>query len=146
MEKKHYNTAGRTRLAAYLKQIAAEPPKNAEDIYAGLCRSCSAEGITAPGRSSVYRMLSSLCAEGAVKKFPTGNGDATSVYQHVGEHRHCDAHFHLHCLSCGAVMHLECKCSDEVVEHLFGAHGFSVDRGRSILYGVCAACQQQGEQ
>ena len=143
MEKKHYNTAGRSRLAAYLKQIATEPPKNAEDIYHGLCAFCSAEGASAPGRSSVYRMLSTLCEEGEVTKFPAGSGDNTSVYQHTGGHRHCDSHFHLHCLSCGSVLHLECKCSDEVAEHLFGAHGFCVDRGRSILYGTCAACRKQ---
>jgi Fur family ferric uptake transcriptional regulator len=38
------------------------------------------------------------------------------------------------------VLHLECKCSDEVAEHLLGTHGFTVDRGRSVLYGICAAC------
>ena len=143
MEKKHYQTAGRTRLATYLKQIAAEPPKNAEEIYHGLCRFCSADGISAPGRSSVYRMLSALCEEGEVTKFPAGNGDSTSVYQHVGAHRNCDHHFHLHCLSCGDVLHLECKCSDEVADHLFDTHGFSVDRGRSVLYGICAACSKR---
>lgn len=141
MEKKHYNTAGRTRLAAYLKQVAAEPPKNAEDIYNGLCKTCTAEGSPAPGRSSVYRMLSALCEEGTVTKFPAGNGDGCSVYQHVSTHKHCDSHFHLHCLSCGNVIHLECKCSDDVAEHLLAAHDFCVDRGRSILYGTCAACR-----
>jgi Fur family ferric uptake transcriptional regulator len=139
MEKKHYNTAGRTRLAAYLRQIAVEPPKSAEEIYSGLCLFCTANGADAPGRSSVYRMLSSLCDEGEVTKFPAGNGDS-AVYQHVGAHKDCDRHFHLHCLSCGDVLHLECKCSDEVAEHLLGTHGFTVDRGRSVLYGICAAC------
>ena len=143
MEKKHYRTAGRTRLAAYLRQIAAEPPKNAEEIYNGLCHFCSADGVTAPGRSSVYRMLATLCDEGEITKFPAGNGDNTSVYQHVGAHKHCDRHFHLHCLRCGDVLHLECGCSDEVAAHLLGAHGFTVDRGRSVLYGICAACGKQ---
>ena len=145
MEKKHYNTAGRMRLAGYLKTIAAEPPKSADDIFSGLDATCKAEGCATPGRSSVYRMLSTLCEEGAVRRFPAGNGESGAVYQYVGNHRHCDTHFHLHCLSCGDVMHLECKCSDEVAEHLLSSHGFVVDRGRSVLYGRCAACAAKGE-
>ncbi|MBQ8356677.1 MAG: transcriptional repressor [Clostridia bacterium] len=140
MEKKHYNTAGRTRLAAYLKDIRKQPPQGAEEIYMGLCRSCADEGGGAPGRSSVYRMLASLCEEGEVKKFPVGKDEAGFVYQYVGNEHHCDAHFHLHCLICGNVTHLECDCSKEIFDHLFAAHGFRADRGRSVLYGTCAAC------
>lgn len=140
MKKKRYNTAGRTRLAAYMKQTANEPPQNAEKIYHGLSLACSAEGVPVPGRSSVYRMLGALTETGEVQKFPAGKEESGYIYQHVGIHQHCDAHFHLHCLACGDVTHLECHCSDEVSDHLLAAHGFCVDRGRSVLYGVCAAC------
>lgn len=143
MEKKHYNTGGRIRLCSYLKQVAANPPKNADDIYNGLCSFCTAEGVGAPGRSSVYRMLSELSAEGEVAKFPAGNGESAFVYQYVGAKRGCDHHFHLHCLRCGGVTHLECDCSNEIAEHLQKAHGFEIDRGRSVLYGVCAVCGNQ---
>ena len=145
MNKKHYNTAGRTRLAAYLKQTEHHAPQSAEEIYAGLCRSCSADAEDAPGRSSVYRMLGTLCDEGAVKKFPVSAGESGFVYQYVGNGRHCDTHFHLHCLSCGQVTHLECDCSHSISDHLISSHGFQVDRGRSILYGVCAQCAKRGE-
>ena len=140
MEKKHYNTAGRTRLAAYLKGSTALPPQTAEEIYTGLCATRTDVKDTLPGRSSVYRMLSALCETGEVQKFRAGDRENAYVYQYVGCDRHCDNHLHLHCLSCGSVLHLECKCSDELTEHLLATHGFCVDRGRSVLYGTCATC------
>ena len=131
MEKKQYNTAGRARLLAYLRETAALPPQSAEEIYQGL-----AAKEEAPGRSSVYRMLSTLCERGEVKKFPAESG---FCYQFVGA-RHCEGHFHLQCLSCGKLLHLECGCSEEIGAQLLRAHGFAVDRGKSVLYGICAAC------
>lgn len=143
MEKKHYNTPGRARLAEYLKKFATEPPKSADEIYMGLLGDCSAEGVCAPGRSSVYRMLAVMTEEGEVTKFPAGKGENGFVYQYVGSAHRCGSHFHLHCLSCGNVMHLECACGDEIGGHLLATHGFSVDRGRSVLYGTCAACAKK---
>ena len=136
MEKKHYHTKGRTCLLEYLKKEAAAAPRSAEDIFAALSQMAEA-----PGQSSVYRMLSSLCEAGEVRKFRAGAG---FVYQYVGAGRTCDHHFHLQCLACGEVTHLECRCSDEISAHLFGAHGFSVDRGKSLLYGRCARCAAKG--
>lgn len=145
MNKKHYNTAGRTRLTAYLKQTAQNPPQSAEEIYTGLCKLCADDAEGAPGRSSVYRMLATLSDEGEVKKFPVSTGEGGFVYQYVGTKRHCDAHFHLHCLSCGQVTHLECGCSQNIFDHLFSTHGFRVDQGRSILYGICDTCAKRGD-
>lgn len=140
MEKKQYQTAGRACLVAYLQQNAEKAPQSADEIYAGLCASDTAD--KKPGRSSVYRMLASLAEQGEVKKFAAGDKRGVSVYQYVGE-RHCNAHFHLHCLSCGQVMHLDCKCGDEVALSLLRSHGFTVNRGRSVLYGICVACAEK---
>ena len=143
MNKKHYNTAGRVNLTAYLKSTAKHPPQSAEEIYTGVCQFCSDSAEGAPGRSSVYRMLSTLADEGEIKKFPIQAGENGFVYQYVGNERHCDAHFHLHCLCCGQVIHLECDCSQSIFDHLFSTHGFRVDQGRSILYGTCDACAKR---
>lgn len=143
MEKKHYNTAGRTRLAEHLKKIADQPPKNADEIYIGLSAACAAEDVAAPGRSSVYRMLATMTDDGEVAKFPAGNGEGGFVYQYVGNDHRCHTHFHLHCLHCGDVIHLECKCGDEIAGHLRSTHGFVIDRGRSVLYGTCASCAKK---
>ena len=137
MEKKHYQTAGRKRLVTYLKENAAGAPISAEE----LCRGLAAEG-RAPGQSSVYRMLADLVHEGEVRKYPAENG---FLYEYVGEGRTCAHHFHLQCLTCGEVMHLECGCSDDISAHLARAHGFEVDRGKTLFYGKCAKCAAGGE-
>ena len=141
MEKKQYKTAGRACLVAYLQKNAEKPPQSADEIFAGLCESDPSG--KKPGRSSVYRMLAALVEQGEVRKFTSGTDASLSVYQYVGERR-CNAHFHLHCLACGQVTHLECKCGDEVALSLLRSHGFTVDRGRSVLYGLCAKCAEGG--
>ena len=136
MEKKHNHTKGRTRLLEYLKKEASATPQSAEAI----CEALAGEK-DAPAQSSVYRMLGELCATGEVRKF---RAEAGYIYQYVGAGRACDHHFHLQCTVCGELSHLECGCSREIAEHLLRAHGFSVDRGQSVLYGTCAQCAAKG--
>ena len=134
METKHYNTVGREKLVAHLRTHAAETPQSAEAIFAGL----SAKG-DAPGYSSVYRLLSKLVSEGTVRRLRAPAPAKGYLFQYTDAHA-CHAHFHLHCLSCGAVMHLECDCGEEIAAHLWREHGFTADLGRSVFYGTCAAC------
>ena len=136
MEKKHYKTAGRRRLIAYLAANTAENPRSAEEIYTGL-----AEGASeAPGRSTVYRLLAAEVEAGSVKRHRAPAPAAGYLYQYIGEAHHCESHFHLHCLQCGNVLHLECGCGSEIAAHLLAAHGFVTDCGKSVFYGTCAAC------
>ena len=135
MEQKHYNTAGRAKLIAYLAAHTADTPQSAESIYAGLAR----EG-DAPGYSSVYRLLSVLAQEGRVRRLRAPAPARGYLYQYTDAHA-CHAHFHLHCLSCGTVTHLECDCGEEIAAHLLQKHGFFADCGRSVIYGTCAACK-----
>jgi Fur family ferric uptake transcriptional regulator len=131
MAKKQYKTKGRAILVEYLKKEASATPQSAEAIFWAL------SGIEhAPAQSSVYRLLGELCAAGEVRKYRAGSG---FFYQYVGE-RACQNHFHLQCLVCGEVMHLDCACSDEIAAHLLRAHSFAVNRGKSVLYGTCAQC------
>ena len=128
---KNYNTAGKTRLVDFLKDHA-EAQLTVEDICLSLNGNLSK-------RSSVYRNLSSLCDEGSVKKF---HADSGYVYQFV-RGRECSNHFHLKCLKCEKILHLECEKGSELTNHIMSHHGFSVDSGRSILYGVCDACAEK---
>ena len=137
--KKQYQTAGRVALLAYLKAEATETPQTADEIYGALRKTDHT-----PGRSSVYRMLGELAADGVVRKYQAkGRG---SVYQFVGEHADCGGHLHLQCLSCGRVSHLKCDCSAEISARLMKTHGFLVDSGRSVLYGTCFACVGGGKE
>ena len=93
------------------------------------------------GKSTVYRQLSRLCAEGRLRRFEdvAPDGSAVHVYQYLPE-QGCAAHFHLKCLACGRVEHLECDQTDALLAHIRADHGFAVDCGSSILYGLCAKC------
>ena len=134
MEKKRYKTVGREALIDYLsrnpdRQFSAEE----------LC--LAVNGNAGQGRSSVYRHLGDLCRDEAVRKFQSNDGRG-SVYQYVGRSCDCNSHFHEKCTRCGAIRHLECGDADGFVEHLLAVHGFAVDRGRSVLYGLCASCRK----
>ena len=135
--KKQYQTAGRAALLAYLKRETTETPQTADEIYRGVTAM-----EHAPGRSSVYRMLSDLAADGTVRKYQAEGGG--SVYQFVGEHAACGTHLHVQCLSCGRVSHLKCACGDEITANLMKTHGFVIDRGRSVLFGTCQDCVKEG--
>lgn len=131
---KHYQTAGRAQLTAYLAAHAAQRPQSAKEICAGL----AAEG-GAPGNSSVYRLITVLCEEGELRH--TKDPEGVAVYQYVGEGGAvCRSHFHLQCTACGRVTHLTCGCGAEIARMLATEHGFAVDSGKTVFYGLCAAC------
>lgn len=136
MKKRSYQTRGRRELMEFLSQNPDRQFTTDE-----LCRAVRGEGEAA--KSSVYRLLSKLCEEGAVRKFRHGE-EKRSVYQFVGTSCDCGSHFHQKCTLCGRICHLDCHGSEEFASHLLKEHGFAVDCGQSILYGVCADCQKGG--
>jgi len=134
MNGKLYNTRGRDLLLRYLAE-SADRPQGTDEMYAAL------KGKeNAPGKSSIYRMLTQLCEQGAVKKFRADSKGQGFVYQFVGNASHCGDHFHLQCTACGQIVHLECAFGQTLRTHLLSEHGFTVDSGSSVLYGTCAAC------
>lgn len=125
---KGYNTEGKTRLVNFLK---SNP-----DMHFSVEEICRELNGDLAGRSSVYRNLNTLCEDGDVRRF---HGQSGFVYQYIGG-RDCSDHFHLKCVRCERLIHLECEMGDELTRHITAHHGFTVDSGRSILYGVCNAC------
>ncbi len=126
-----YKTQGRCKLEAFM---SAHP-----DAHYTVDEICVAVNGSLNARSSIYRNLSALCDEGVVRKFNGEDGEA-SVYQYLAPEKSCRDHFHLKCLECGRLEHLECYVSDDLCNHINLHHGFKVDGGRSILYGVCEEC------
>ena len=90
------------------------------------------------GLSTVYRQLSQLCAEEILNKF---SGSGGFVYQYVSGLNGCNHHFHLKCLGCGKIIHLECAMSEELIKHIGETHDFEIDSGKSVLYGTCDSCR-----
>jgi Fur family ferric uptake transcriptional regulator len=98
------------------------------------------DGDKKPGKSTVYRQISSLLEDGVVRRFEAA-GEDSFVYQYavgVG----CDHHFHLKCAHCGNLLHMECDKLSEVRRHILDDHGFLIG-GSSIIYGVCADCRKE---
>lgn len=135
MKKQQYHTAGREALISFLR---THPDRQftADELYGAV------SGETAVGKSSVYRLLSRLCEEQTVQKFQS-DARACSVYQYIGRGCDCREHFHERCTSCGRVTHLDCHATEEFVRHLAAEHGFAVDPGKTILYGLCDACREK---
>ncbi len=93
------------------------------------------------GKSTVYRYLDKLCEEGLVRKYILSDG-SSACYQYTnGED--CSRHFHLKCLKCNALVHLECDYLKETEQHINAHHGFSVDTSRTVFYGLCADCKEK---
>lgn len=126
-----YHTAQKARLFSFLQQHA-DTAFTAEELCTALT------GAGAVGKSTVYRLLPQLVAEGQVKRF-SGSGQRRALYQAVGC-AHCDAHLHLKCTVCGKLIHLDESASDAVLHRVLQSSAFSVDEGQTVLFGKCAAC------
>lgn len=135
-----YQTQGRKKLISFLLQY---PDKQftVDELHVALSQEAE---LPSGGRSSLYRQLSKLCDEGCVRKYRADN-QSSYVYQYVGG-RDCCHHFHLKCVVCGGLTHLDCTVSDELLSHVADEHGFRIDSGRSILYGLCNACEKSATQ
>lgn len=136
MKKYAYNTDGKRALCDFLAQ---NPDRQftTEEL-------CLALHGNTEKKSSVYRHLSQLCADNTLRKF-RNDAHSSALYQYVGRGCDCGTHFHAKCLQCGAIHHLACHDSVTFAAHLNEEHGFLVDCGQSILYGLCAECRARAE-
>ncbi len=131
-----YKTPGRERLLQFLQEHP-DRQYTADELVGEINREKDNSSVN--GRSTVYRHLSELCSDGTVRKY-RGEDRSVYVYQFVGQ-ADCSHHFHLKCVGCGRVVHLDCAVSKELLAHIHTDHHFDVDSGRSILYGMCADCK-----
>ena len=90
------------------------------------------------GEATVFRCLSHLTEKGYLRKYTSSEG-ALYQYNRKGE---CDRHFHLKCLTCGKIIHLNCELMDNVSAHIQNDHRFTVDVSRTVIYGKCEACNE----
>ena len=137
MDRKNYQTAGRRRLVSFL---AAHP--DCQFTVDELC--LAVNGDPSVGKSSLYRQLSALCDAETVRKF-RNEERGCSVYQYIGNSCSCRDCFHAKCLRCGRLEHLECGDSVVFARHLMAEHGYAIDCGQSVLYGICRDCVKKLE-
>ena len=127
-----YNTGKRERIIKFLRINSA--------------KSFTLEQITfeivpaGKGKSTVYRIVSELVAEGKVKRLSDGK-TRHCTYQYVGDES-CVSHLHLKCRDCGKLIHLCDEISKEFSNALLSEDGFMLDAG-AMLFGKCADCTSQ---
>ena len=127
-----YKTKQREALLNYLAQHADE------DLSARQIASALAEQDIS--RSAVYRNLSTLEQEGALRRSSRA-GSRDTVYQYSGCES-CRACLHLSCTKCGRTFHMESKSAESLIRDVELAEGFAIDRAETVLYGVCSACRR----
>ena len=92
--------------------------------------------------STVYRWLKDMTAAGLLRKFHGQEAKGARVlYQYIGEREDCATHFHLKCVECGMLVHLECGWVNGLERHVHKTHGFHINVVQSVLYGLCGKCE-----
>ena len=128
-ERRRYRTRQRELVFACL-EAHADRYLTVDDVWGTLAG--AGERV---GRSTVYRGLEALVQDGAALEATAPGGEAS--------YRLCPQNVtgQLVCVSCGCAFPLECHMVEEFSAHVLEHHGFRVLTDRTVLYGLCAACQ-----
>lgn len=134
MESKGYRTRQREVILDFLKHSDGKHV-SVDEVSDHL----KAEGEKV-GRTTIYRYMEKLTEEGTLRKYFIEEG-AGACYQYVDLAGGCHEHFHLKCLKCGRLLHVECDYLNQLGVHIEEHHGFVVDNTKTVLYGVCKDCK-----
>ncbi|MBO7475248.1 MAG: transcriptional repressor [Ruminococcus sp.] len=131
-----YNTKQKEKLLEYLMKNK-EKHTNVQEISAFL----SAEG-SSMGVATIYRQLDRLVEQGLVRKYAF-DGKTCACYQYIENEEQCRSHFHLKCLGCGRLIHLDCEHLADITRHIEEEHEFSIDYSQTVFYGRCSDCRSK---
>lgn len=127
-----YHTRQRKEIIKYLE----------ENVGSHLTPDDIANALPDVGRSTIYRTLERLEQEGIVRRFAGASG-RSACFLYIGEAGPCREHFHLKCLDCGKLIHLNCARLSECQAHILAEHGFAPDLARTLIYGRCLECSRK---
>lgn len=132
--RKEQNMAYKTKQS----EIVLEYLKDNSDSHLTANEIATALSSKKVGKTTVYRHLEKLCRDNIVRKYILEEGDS-ACYQYIGDST-CHSHFHLKCLSCNKLLHLECDHLSEIEGHISENHNFKIDSSRTVFYGICEEC------
>ena len=132
-EMKEYNTEQKKAIVGLLEENR-ELSYTAEEIA---CRLRERHGESAPGKSTVYRLLPKLAQGGKIIKENTDGRCHTYRAACEGE---CRGHIHMKCTRCGGFFHLDGGATEELFSSVRSRDGFTLDIKETVLFGVCARC------
>lgn len=96
------------------------------------------------GTATVYRQLDQLVSDGTIRKY-TIDSRTGACYEYLPDADECHRHFHLKCMQCEKLYHVTCTRLCELEQHIFEHHGFRIDQSKTVLYGICEACQKENK-
>ena len=133
--KPKYKTKQREELLAYFETVPGV------HITAGdVCEYFKEKGSSI-GQATIYRQLESLVDEGIINKYII-DANSPACFEYVNPKEHGGGGcYHCKCEVCGKLIHLHCEEMEEMAEHLFKEHGFTLDKKRTVLYGICEGCR-----
>lgn len=142
MKRTTYSTAQKLRLLTYLRDH-----KDEQFTVVQLAATLEDGSTGSPGRSTVYRQIAQLCTDGRCPPLRAKAGTNSFVYQYADNRADCngEAHFHLKCVHCGRLLHLDWRPAGRSSYPYSAAHGFPHRRAHGILWGECAACMEGGD-
>ena len=135
--KSEYQTRQRSEILAVLRAHAGQ-----HFSVATLAKELKRSGLSV-GTTTIYRQLEKLTGEGLVAKFLTGIGSpACFAYLQDG----ADEDVHCRCVKCGTLFHIHCDEMTHMERHLLEKHHYQIDLHRTVLYGLCEKCLEEGEE
>ncbi len=128
-----YNTRQKEILIKFLRENSSE-----HITVQKICNFMNNAG-TPVGTATIYRQLDRLVKQGIVKKYLIDERSG-ACYQYTGDMEKCCEHYHLKCVSCGKLIHLDCEFLHNINNHILEHHGFIVDNSKTVFYGRCSEC------
>lgn len=122
------------RLAIAEVVFASDRHLSVEDVTTEI----AAQGSNA-GTATIYRTLDLLVKSGLVVERDFGEG-----FRRFEPTRGIPHHEHMLCTTCGRVDEFRDERLERMTTIIAESHGFSRQRHRLVIYGVCAECQKSG--
>lgn len=129
---KTYETESRRAVCEFLRENS-DKQYTAEEVASVLSEHA--------GKSTVYRLLSRLCEEGAIRRL-SREGERSAVYQAIPDDK-CLGHLHMKCVECGRLVHLN-EAETRRIAGVAVGRGFALDTKRTMVYGLCGDCAGGG--
>lgn len=138
-KKAQYKTRQMTELLTFLKSVQGNHVTVNE-----ICEHFKHEGITV-GTTTVYRHLERMVKEGLVAKYVV-DGTSSACFEYIGQQKNCEQPecYHCKCKQCGKLIHLQCSEVANLGQHMLEHHGFEMDSLRTVFYGICSECRDEG--
>jgi len=90
------------------------------------------------GLTTIYRLIEKLEEDNLINKTIKPNN--TTYYEYI-EKCEEDNHFYLKCNKCGTLTHVDCDCINDLYNHVYKEHDFTLDKEKIIIKGICKNCK-----